>query len=146
MAAWDEIETEWFAEKEAEMHEDAEKKKRMEEEFDLNQLFEKKGRKMPSYSKGKRPGSVRTKFLGHPKIGPPPSLSPKRPSSTRSPTGSPTKGCPVSPTKGKLNVAQTSVIIDMRLQKDLQALRERKPSGHVKRELLRQKLREIRYR
>ena len=46
--------------------------------------------------------------------------------------------------KCKVNAAQTTLIIEMRLQKELQALRESKPSLHVKRELLRTKLRDIR--
>ncbi len=158
MTAWDEIEAEWFSEREAAIHADAEHKKRMEQEFDLDIMLGEKQNTGPNYTKVyKKP---RKKYIAPP---PPTPISrrsvlmksPRSPNVTNgnriiseSPRGkklnSPTKSG--GPKKSKLNVAQTSLIIDMRLAKDLEALHERKPSTHVKRELLRQKLREIRYK
>ncbi|GMH87956.1 hypothetical protein TrST_g12261 [Triparma strigata] len=193
---WEEIESEWFAEEEMRLTIEAEKKKEMEKNFDLEKIFgekeqghgvyrqrgarspKQKGPKVKTFggldslSSLNSPGSSSMASPGS-TGGPGSAFSPKGRSassprkkkasanpSSPSPnvaSGShrklrPSRAQPVSPkrssrrrTTNKLNKAQTSIIIDMRLQKDPKRLRSRKPSLLVKRSLLRQKLREIRY-
>ena len=140
---WDEVEAEWFKEEEDRLHSEAEEKKRLEKEFDLDSVLGAGDEaKLPAYAKGigkLRGGAsspTNTPGTSRPK---PPAKSRRRSALTSSsPNASKRKQ------HSKLNMAQASVIIDLRLQKDLQAMREKKPQGYVKRELLKQKLREIR--
>ena len=190
---WDDIESEWFADEELRLSVEAEKKKKIEEDFDLDSIFGNKKKnsfaaRSPSSVRSRRgaesPNSVSSQASGPPSAFgvpggsrrkhssglPSPNISNRKLKLNEAPMGggggsyrsmgggsrsmSPrARPPPRSPRSGshrnqssKLNVAQTSLIIDMRLQKDLVKLRDRKPAGHVKRQLLKQKLREIRYR
>ncbi|GMH68635.1 hypothetical protein TL16_g04979 [Triparma laevis f. inornata] len=195
---WDEIESEWFSEEELRLTLEAEKKKEMEANFDLEKIFgdkEKQKQNQGVYrqrsTRSPKPGgSPRVKVFGAgnnespTSEGPGSAFSPKLNRSVSSPrkkkisnaaspspnvggashrkltprannnpsASSPRASKPLSPrrntsrrTTNKLNTAQTSLIIDMRLQKDLKRLRSMKPTLLVKKVLLKQKLREIRY-
>ena len=61
VAVWDEVETEWFTQEELKLHKEAEKKKKMEQEFDLDKLTAPK-KDVPQYmqSTSRTRGSVNT--------------------------------------------------------------------------------------
>ena len=161
---WEDVEAEYVAEREAALYADAELKKKLEADFDLDRLVSK-GKAVPHYaqshsSKSSAPAPSSAAALPAPPagggsvtFGKSPNVanrSLKQLASSHGPGRAGDSHSKVSPATlkrqlkmgggGKLNKAQTSLIIDLRLQKDLQALKERKPTWHLKRDMLKRKL------